>query len=176
MVCFVVPILYTDYIASHISLITPVLGILSITVLGLSACSSARFLQVFVDAVDDLSNGGNATFNSLEGKLEALLQDGVGGMPDVEMLTTYDNVTGIAELLLNITLAWNTTESTALNIDLTDLLDTSNETANIQRFIKEFVPAQGQAQLDVSGGMMVTLAVGIEYRSNTSEVLPFIIG
>jgi hypothetical protein len=154
---------------------------LSITVLGLSACSSARFLQVFVDAVDDLTKGGNATFNSLEVKLEALLQDGVGGTPSVNLLTKYDNETGIAELLLDITLAWSTTESTTLNADLSNLLDTSDEEdeedkANIQRFVKEFVPAKGQAQLVVYGGLSVTLAVGVEYRSNTSEVLPFIVG
>jgi hypothetical protein len=135
---------------------------------------------VFVTAVDDLANGGDATFNSLEAKLESLLQDGVGGTPEVNILTKYDEVTGIAELFLNITLAWNTIETVALNVDLSDLLDTSSveddNKENVQRFVKEFVPAQGQAQLDVSGGVTVTLAVGIEYRSNTSQIVPFIVG
>ena len=148
---------------------------LPITVLGLSACRSARFLQVFVDAVADLTKGGDATFNSLEAKLEALLQDGVGGTPEVEILTTYDSVTGIAELLLSITLAWNTNETTTLNVDLSDLLDTSSEAEenkeNIQRFIKGFVPAQGQAQLDVSGAVRVTLAVENAYKSEQNGPL-----
>ena len=67
-----------------------------------------------------------------------------------------------------------------LNVDLSDLLDASSEDEdnqeNIQRFIKGFVPAQGQAQLDVLGGVKVTVAVGIEYRGKTEEKLPFIVG
>ena len=159
---------------SHLTHHTSPPSYLSITVLGLSACSSARFLQVFVDAVDDLvNNGGDATFNALEVKLEALLQDGVGGTPDVEINTT--SVNGTSELLLTITLAWNTMESTTLNADLSGLVDPV-EDKDLQRFIKEFVPAQGQAKLDVSGGVTVTLAVGLEYRSDTNETLPFVVG
>jgi hypothetical protein len=75
-----------------------------IPVVGVSACDSASFLQVVVDAVDALvtecncegeTDGGGETtvsFSSLEVKLESLLQDGVGGTPDVGIVTRSNSV------------------------------------------------------------------------------------
>ena len=110
-----------------------------IPVVGVSACNSASFLKVIVDAVDTLLNDaeeseGSSTFQALEKKLEALLQDGVGGDPGVDIKTTDDDVRSVLEL--DITLDWGWDEVYQLKLDLNEIFEGLELDSDIAKFAK----------------------------------------
>ena len=104
-----------------------------IPVVGVSACDTAGFLQVIVDTVDTLVNDCpieeddseenqskcDGTFKALEEKLETLLQDGVGGTPDVVINTTSNDIR--SNLELQITLQWTLEQANQFEIDLDEM-------------------------------------------------------
>ena len=108
-----------------------------IPVVGVSACDTAGFLQVIVDTVDTLVNDCpdsvnesdsdaeesqskcDGTFKALEIKLETLLQDGVGGTPDVVISTNSNDIR--SNLELQITLEWTLEQVNQFEIDLDEM-------------------------------------------------------
>ena len=155
-----------------------------IPVVGVSACDSAGFLKVFVDAVNSLieeteqSEGetSTVTFSSLERKLESLLQDGVGGSPDASIVSTSDDIRSTLEV--TITLEWSFEEAKSLEIDLAAILDGLGFDPNdpIANFAKSLVAFDGEALTAIAGGLSVTVGVGLEYHKPTKDIRPYIQG
>eukprot|EP00956_Cyclotella_meneghiniana_P043896 scaffold293011_cov142-Cyclotella_meneghiniana.AAC.1 len=72
-----------------------------IPILGISACEFSGFLQIVVDAIDQIVNdcsecndpdAPKSTFTVLETKLTSLLQDAVGGDPSVDFTPSSDDI------------------------------------------------------------------------------------
>lgn len=117
-------------------------------VVGVSACDTASFLQVIVDAVDTLVNEcacdnegqdgtTTVTFSSLEVKLEALLQDGVGGIPKVGIISSNSAERSVLDI--DIELSWSFQEVSQLEIDLAQILDGLDLSGDIETFAKGLV-------------------------------------
>lgn len=122
-----------------------------IPVMGVSACDTARFLQVVVDAVDTLVNdcpsaevldensisvesrNCSGTFQGIEAKLEGLLVDGVGGTPNVVINSTSDTIRSVLEL--EMTLSWSFDEILQLQIDLAEILEGLELSEDIATFV-----------------------------------------
>lgn len=156
-----------------------------IPVLGISVCSSVRFLQTLVDAVgtivDDESesvNGETSTsFNSLESKLSSLLQDAVGGQPKVNMTAMTDATR--SDLLLDIELYWPIRESSQMKLDLETLIENAfggSSPSAIAKFAKNVVPPEGQGVFSLDGEVSFQLGIGLEYVSGEKRVNPYILG
>ncbi len=84
-----------------------------IPVVGISACDFASFLQVIVDAVDQIVNdcvecddqeAPKSPFSVMESKLSTLLQDAVGGSPSVQFYS--DSNESRTTLEVDLALAW----------------------------------------------------------------------
>ena len=157
---------------------------------GISACDSARFLQVIVDAVDELLRLAGVeeaaekegekveklTFSGLSTKLEALLADNVGGTPTVDVSALYDAETGISDLRVNITLNWEFIEARSIGIDLKEILD-ANEGEGLSddgEFLHSLVPAQGEGEFELSGTVQFDLGVGVEFNRTAKSISPYI--
>ena len=156
----------------------------------MSACDSARFLQVIVDAVDELLRLAGVeeaaekegekveklTFSGLSTKLEALLADNVGGTPTVDVSALYDAETGISDLRVNITLNWEFIEARSIGIDLKEILD-ANEGEGLSddgEFLHSLVPAQGEGEFELSGTVQFDLGVGVEFNRTAKSISPYI--
>jgi len=144
-------------------------------------CSTAQFLQVLVDAVDQLldetttANGTSTTsFNSLEKKLETLLTDSVGGTPHVNLTTTSD--ANRSDLMVDIILAWDWTEQFLINVDLDTLMKDENTTGDIGNFAKNLVPGEGSIKASLGTGVSFRLGVGLEYDKRGKKINPYILG
>jgi hypothetical protein len=107
------------------------------------ACEFAGYLQVFVNAVDQIvndctqckdSNGPKSSFSVLEAKLSALLQDGVGGTPSVSLTPSSDEFRSSLEV--DVTLSWTFTEASQLKIDLAAILEGLDLDEDIKLFAK----------------------------------------
>jgi hypothetical protein len=169
-----------------------------IPVVEISACDSAGFLKVVVDAVDKLVNDcpecnddsedsaeSSGSFQALEKKLESLLQgtcsflifdrslffgqikkshsffvpdittDGVGGQPNVELVTKSDDIR--SELEFEITLFWSFEDARDLQIDLDAIFDGLELDEDIQKFVKGILSFEGTAVTNVDGSLAFTL-------------------
>lgn len=208
-----------------------------IPVVEISACDSAGFLKVVVDAVDKLGSDSedaaesSGSFQALEKKLESLLQgtcsflifdqslffgqikkshsffmpdittDGVGGQPNVELVTKSDDIR--SELEFEITLFWSFEDARNLQIDLGAIFDGLELDEDIQKFVKGILSFEGTAVTNVDGSLAFTLVslerlsfmsvvhvppalivfaflfpkgIGLEYVKETRKILPFIKG
>lgn len=95
-----------------------------------TACEFAGFLQIVVDAIDQIVNdcsecddpdGPKSTFTVLETKLTSLLQDAVGGTPSVDFTPSSDDIR--SSLDVDLTLSWSFLEATQLKLDLEAILE-----------------------------------------------------
>jgi len=148
------------------------------TVVGFSVCNTVAFLQVVVDAVAELagiddSEAEGSTFSALEAKLESLLQDEVGGKPDVNITSSSNGF--YSDLMIELTLNWTFKETKQLGLDLGELLAEVDVTG-VEDFKQELLPPAGEAGIEVEGGLLVTLALGLEYSNTTKKVTPYVIG
>ena len=114
-----------------------------IPVLGFSACDFAGFLQVVVDAINQMVNdcsecddpdAPKSSFNVLGTKLSALLQDAVGGTPSVVFTPTSDSIR--SSLDVDLILQWSFMEAIQLNVDLAGLLDGLDIDEDFKKFAK----------------------------------------
>ena len=80
-----------------------------------------------------------------------------------------------ADLTIDLMLKWDFEESKALGLDLGVLLAGVGD-ATVEQFKKAIVPPPGAAVIEVKGGLILTLALGIEYNDQTKRVTPYIIG
>jgi len=126
-------------------------------------------------AESSTSNGTTTTsFNSLERKLETLLQDSVGGTPRVNLTTTSN--AHRSDLVVDIVLAWNWLEHLLVNVDLETLMEDENTTGVVGVFAKNLVPGEGEASVDLKTGVSFRLGVGLEYVSSEKRINPYILG
>ena len=122
-----------------------------------------------------VQDGPKSTFNVLETKLEALLQAGVGGSPNVDLTPLNDEIRSSLEV--EITLSWSFVEASQLNIDLAAILDGLDlGMLNPWRFIFFFVTLSNNQSafysiLDSDEDMKMFAKV----RYNHSEYTPFLI-
>lgn len=137
-------------------------------VIGISGCDSARFLQVLVDAVDVLSEEARdssvSTLSSLQKKLETLLVDDAGAKSVVALKATD------TDLLLELELEWDFNEVESLNIDLAEIIPDGP----LEVLARTLVPAQGDAIVEIEGGLTFKLGMHVEYDSDTGEVNTYI--
>lgn len=131
-----------------------------------------------VDAVAEIAGGDDSedsgsTFSALETKLEALLQDGIGGAPMVNIASSEDG--DYSDLTIELELRWSLMESKEIGIDLGELLAEADAVEGLDNFLDSFVPS-GEAGFDVQTELTFTLALGIEYNSITKAATPYIIG
>ncbi|GAX18396.1 hypothetical protein FisN_2Lh003 [Fistulifera solaris] len=152
-------------------------------VIGISVCSTASFLQVLVNAVEELldettTSGSKTTttFSSLEVKLETLLQDGVGGTPSVNITTTSDSIR--SELSVELTLAWTFTLTETFVLDMSNYFSEEDleNNAGLDFFANALLPGTGEGQFGLEAGLVFTMGVGLEYVSATNDVNPFVKG
>lgn len=136
------------------------------TVIGVSACTSARFLQVLVDAVNVLAEGletpGESTITSLETKLKTLLADGEGIAPTVEINATSE------ELTLQLKLGWTFKQVESLNIDLKEIIGVDDP------LVRTLVPNNGDFLVKIEGGLEFQL--GLKVECNGTGVATSILG
>ena len=154
-----------------------------IPILGFSTCEFIGDLKIVVDAVDQLVNDCNecedpdatkSTFNMLETKLKALLQDTVGGTPNVTFTPSSDDIR--SSLDLDIELTWSFLEARQLNIDLAGIFEGMDLDEDFQNFAKGIIGFEGSGGTDLSGSLTLHLGVGLEYTKKTETVVPYIRG
>ena len=151
--------------------------------MGFSACEFTGFLQIVVDAIDQLVNdctecddpdAPKSTFTTLETKLNTLLQDSVGGTPSVSFTPTSDDIR--SSLDVDLRLQWSFLEVTQLNIDLEAILEGLDLDEDLKNFVKGIVPLAGGGRTDVAGSVTLSLGVGLEYIKATESIIPYIRG
>ena len=142
-------------------------------ILGLSVCDFAGFLQIVVDAIDQLVNdcsecedpdAPKSTFTLLETKLRTLLQDTVGGTPSVDFIPSSDEIRSSLEL--DLTMQWTFQEATQLNIDLASILEGMDLDEDLLNIVKGIIAVEGQGRIEVSGSLSFTLGIGLEYEKS----------
>lgn len=101
-------------------------------------------------------------------------KDGVGGTPDVQLVTKSDNIR--SELEFEITLAWSFQDARDLQIDLDAIFDGLDLDEDIATFVKGILAFEGSAVTDVGGSLSFTLGIGLEYVKSTKKILPYIKG
>jgi hypothetical protein len=108
-----------------------------------SACEFAGYLQVLVNAIDQIVNdcsecedstGPKSSFNVLETKLSALLKDGIGGSPSVSFTPSSDEYRSSLEM--DLTLSWTFLQASQLKIDLAAILEGLDLDSDIKLFAK----------------------------------------
>ena len=141
-----------------------------IPIIGLSACEFTGYLQILVNAVDQLVNdctdcnspdAPKSTFNVLEKKLSTLLQDTVGGSPSV-VLTPASNG-DYSSLDVDITLQWSFVEVRQLSIDLAAILEGMDLDENLKNFAKGIIALNRGGGVEIEGSLSLRLGVGLEY-------------
>ena len=154
-----------------------------IPILGFSVCDFAGFLQILVDAIDQLVNdctecedpdAPTSTFSVLETKLNLLLQDTVGGTPSVEFLPTSDEIRSSLEI--DISLQWSFLEASQLKIDLASILEGMEIDDDLKDFIKGIVAFSGEGGIEIAGSIKFTLGIGLEYLKATETAIPYVKG
>ena len=154
-----------------------------IPVLGISACDFAGFLQIVVDAIDQMVNSctecddpdaPKSSFNVLGTKLSALLQDAVGGTPSVVFSPTSDTIR--SSLDVDLILQWSFMEAIQLNVDLASILDGLDIDEDFKKFAKGLIAFNGQGQTEISGSISFALGIGLEYIKKTKRIVPYIRG
>jgi len=129
---------------------------------------------VLVDAVNELVDAVNelaewqetpaeSTITSLETKLKALLADGEGIAPTVE-IDSRDN-----ELTLQLELGWTFKQVESLNIDLKEIIGKRDDP-----LVKTLVPNHGDFLVEIQGGLKFQLGVGVE--CSDTGVTTYILG
>lgn len=121
---------------------------------------------------DDDSGTTTTTFSSLETKLTTLLQDGVGGTPNVD-ITTSSNANH-SDMTIELVLAWEFTKSFDLLLDLETILE--GETGDIANFAASMIPGEGAASINIGGGVKFTLGMGLEWSEAEKKLKPYILG
>lgn len=154
-----------------------------IPILGVSGCEFVGFLQIVVDAIDQLVNdctecedpdAPKSTFNKLETKLGTLLQDAVGGTPKVDFTPSSDYIR--SSLDMDITLHWSFLEARQLNIDLAAILEGMVLDEDIKSFVNSIVAFVGAGNVEIEGSLSLSLGVGLEYFKETKQIKPYIRG
>jgi hypothetical protein len=153
-----------------------------VPIIGVSACDFASFLQVIVNAVDELVNGcegcendpSKSTFSALEVKLLTLLKDGVGGSPSVVFSPQSDDMR--SSLDVDVTLHWSFQEAYQLNMDIAAILDGLDIDSAIKNFAKGLIPFEGSGIVDLEGFLSLSLGVGVEYVRESEQVNFYIKG
>ena len=154
-----------------------------IPILGFSVCEFAGFLQILVDAIDQLVNdctecedpdAPTSTFSVLETKLNSLLQDTVGGTPSVEFTPTSDDIRSTLDI--DLTLQWSFLEASQLKIDLATILEGMEIDEDMKNFIKGIIAFEGQAGIEIAGSLKFSLGVGFEYLKKTETAIPYVKG
>jgi hypothetical protein len=147
-----------------------------------SACEFASFLQVIVNAVDELVNGcegcendpSKSTFSALEVKLLTLLKDGVGGSPSVVFSPQSDDMR--SSLDVDVTLHWSFQEAYQLNMDIAAILDGLDIDDGLKWFAKGLIPFEGSGIVDLEGFLSLSLGVGVEYERQSKQFRFYIKG
>ena len=146
-------------------------------------CDFAGFLQIVVDAIDQLVNdcsecedpdAPKSTFTLLETKLRTLLQDTVGGTPSVDFVPSSDEIRSSLEL--DLTMQWTFQEATQLNIDLASILEGMDLDEDLLNIVKGIIAVEGQGRIEVSGSLSFTLGIGLEYEKATETIIPYFKG
>jgi hypothetical protein len=153
-----------------------------VPIIGVSACDFASFLQVIVNAVDELVNGcegcendpSKSTFSALEVKLLTLLKDGVGGSPSVVFSPQSDDMR--SSLDVDVTLHWSFQEAYQLNMDIAAILDGLDIDSAIKNFAKGLIPFEGSGIVDLEGFLSLSLGVGVEYERQSKQFRFYIKG
>jgi hypothetical protein len=154
-----------------------------IPILGVSACDFAGYLQIVVYTIDQLvndcsecndPNSPKSTFSALETKLNALLQDSVGGTPTVVFSPASDDIR--SSLHVDITLQWSFLEASQLNIDLASILEGLDLPEDIKNFAKGLVAFDGGGRSEIEGSISFSLGIGLEYMKKTGATFPYIRG
>jgi hypothetical protein len=154
-----------------------------IPIIGVSACEFAGFLQIVVDAIDQLVNdctecddpdAPKSTFSVLGTKLSALLQDSVGGTPTVDLTPSSDDTR--SSLDVDLTLQWSFLEARQLNIDLAAILEGMELDENLQNFAKGMIAFEGSGGTELEGSISLSLGVGLEYMRQSRVINPYLRG
>jgi len=116
------------------------------------------------------------TFTALQSKLETLLIDGVGGTPKVTISPHTNNIS--SDLVVELELAWDFTDTKTLLIVLSDLFSESDykKYKSLDYFANALLPGEGEASISVNGELAFRLGVGLEYVSQTGNVKPYVCG
>jgi hypothetical protein len=133
-------------------------------------------VEVMVDEETTTENHETTTtFNSLESKINSLLQDSVGGTPSVDMTATSNNVR--SELTVDLELAWSYSEFVELFLDLNELTSSGDGLeGGILQYINALVPGKAEAQILVDAEIVFRLGVGLEFDRKLKVTRPYIKG
>ena len=102
-------------------------------------------------------------------------QDGVGGLPSVNIVTSSNPTR--SNLELDIALKWSIHEALSLGIDLEEILAGVDSSGEISQFVKGLVTFDGGALTEIDGSISFTLGVGLEYsRERKTKIVPYIKG
>ena len=147
----------------------------NIPILGFSICEFASEIQILVDAIDQLVENSDpdaptSTFSVLETKLNSLLQDAVGGSPNLVFTPSSDNIR--SSLDIDLTLQWSLPDALQLNIDLASILEGMDLDEDLKNFVKGFVAFEG-GLTELVGEISFHLGVGLEYNKLVS--LPLVL-
>lgn len=133
-------------------------------------------VEVMVDEETTTVDGETVTtFNSLETKITALLQDAIGGTPSVDMTATSNDVR--SELTVELELAWGFEEFAQMYIDLDDMTNSGDGlSGDILHYIKTLIPGEAEAMISVETGVAFRLGVGLEFVRDELKINPYIKG
>ena len=154
-----------------------------IPVIGISACEFAGFLQIVVDAVDQIvndctecedSDAPQSSFTVLETKLSALLQDAVGGTPIVDFTPSSDDIR--SSLDIDLVLSWPFLEARQLNIDLASIFEGMDLDEDLANFAKGLLAFEGEGGTEIDGTISFSLGIGLEYIRQTGAINPYLKG
>ena len=81
--------------------------------------------------------------------------DGVGGQPNVDLVTRSDDIR--SELEFEITLFWSFADARDLLIDLEAIFDGLELDEDIQKFVKGILSFEGSAVTNIDGSLAFTL-------------------
>ena len=153
-----------------------------IPVVGVSACQTAGFLQVVVDAVDSLVNECNCdgegedgesstTFSALATKLESLLEDDLSSESTVSLVNLDSGI-----LELDIGLSWPFQEAQSLQIDFGDILDGLDLDEDMKKFAKGLLAFEGEAITEIAAEISFNLGLGLELQKGSVVPRPYVKG
>lgn len=154
-----------------------------IPVVGISACDFASYLQIIVDAVDQIVNdcsecdddeAPKSPFSVMESKLSTLLQDAVGGSPSVQFISNSNDVRTTLEI--DLILAWSFQEIKSLQVDLDAIFDGLDLDPDIKDLAKGILAFEGTAQTNIKGGLSFILGLGLEYDKKSKTINSYIKG
>jgi len=126
-------------------------------------------LGIFTNAIDALRGDAEQTFNALTAKLENLLEDSVGGEPEVTVDATSDGDSS-STLSMKINLSWSLSETVKMGINLQELFgDVDLDDLGILADILRDITPEAGGEVNLSGSLEFQFGFKVEINNGVSS-------